>query len=265
MASATVREISIRYDDTGTGTPVVLVHGHPFDRTMWREQVDRLGTGYRIIAPDLRGYGNSTVVPGVTLLDDFACDIAVLLDGLGVDRFVLGGLSMGGQIVLEFYRRFPDRVRALVLADTFAKADDEGGRRWRNDMADRLLREGMNAYADEVLPKMISPKTIREQPDVAEHVLRMMRDTAPEGAAAALRGRARRRDYSDLLADIAVPTLLVVGRDDEFTPVGDAEFMHEHISDSRLVVVDGAGHMPNIERPNEFNRAVADFLARVEA
>ena len=125
MSTATLNGITIGYDDTGGDEPLLLVHGHPFDRTMWHPQ---LALGYRMIAPDLRGYGESTVVPGKTAFDVFAADLAALLDHLKVDRAVLVGLSMGGQIVLEFLRLYPDRVRALVLADTSPRQRDGRGR-----------------------------------------------------------------------------------------------------------------------------------------
>ncbi|GAA3660570.1 pimeloyl-ACP methyl ester carboxylesterase [Lentzea atacamensis] len=258
---AVVNGITIGYDDEGSGDDVlVLVHGHPFDRSMWRPQTEHFSAaGWRVIAADLRGYGESTVVPGVTPLSAFAGDVAGLLDHLGVERFVLGGLSMGGQIVLEFQRLYGERTRGLILADTFAQGETPQGRRNRNDMADRLLREGMSGYADEVLWKMVARHNAGP---VSEHVSRMMHNAPAEGAAAALRGRAERPDYTELLATITVPTLVVVGSDDEFTPVPDAEYMHERVPGSALVVVDGAAHMPNLERPEVFNKAVAELLAR---
>jgi pimeloyl-ACP methyl ester carboxylesterase len=130
-------------------------------------------------------------------------------------------------------------------------------------MADRLTREGMAAYARDVLPKMIAPGTIAAQPATAAHVLAMMQGTAPAGAAAALRGRAERPDYVPLLGRIRVPTLIVVGSEDEFTPVGDAEFLQRSIAGSELVVIPEAGHMPNLERPADFNRALDTFLRRI--
>jgi len=264
MTLVSIDGISVGYDDVGTGEPLVLIHGHPFNRSMWRPQVEHASrTGWRVIAPDLRGYGESTVVPGATPLATFAGDIANLLDHLDVDRIVLGGLSMGGQIVLEFYRLFPDRIRGLLLADTFAQAETEDGKRVRNDMADRLIREGMGGYSDEVLPKMLASANIQTQPAVADDVMTMMRGTAPDGAAAALRGRAERPDYVDLLARITVPTLVVVGEQDEFTPVRDAEFMHFRIPNSVLAVIAGAAHMPNLERPHEFNDVLDRFLTSV--
>ncbi|MBE1471736.1 alpha/beta fold hydrolase [Kibdelosporangium phytohabitans] len=247
------------YEDIGSGNPVVLVHGHPFDRTMWLPQVERFTPGHRLILPDLRGYGDSPVVAGKTTLDVFARDIAELLDRLGVRQFVLGGLSMGGQIVMDFYRQFPERVLGVLLADTFPGAETPEGVRARNDMADRLLREGMGPYADEVQWKMVAPG------NDSEHVMRMMKNAPPEGAAAALRGRAERPDYTDVLRGITVPTLVAVGRLDEYTPVEEAERMRALIPGADLAVIEGAAHMPNIERPAEFNAAFERLLNTVWA
>jgi pimeloyl-ACP methyl ester carboxylesterase len=263
MSTLSTDGLTIAYDDEGSAqAPVlVLVHGHPFDRTMWRPQVDRLASeNWRVIVPDLRGYGETTVVPGKTPLATFARDIIGLLDRLGVDRFVLGGLSMGGQIVMEIHRQVPDRIRGLLLADTTPWAETEDGRRSRDDLADRLLREGIQSYAAEVLPKMVAPSTIERRPAVAEHVFGMMTGTSPAGAAAALRGRAERPDYAESLARAAIPVLIVVGDEDEFTPVADARLLHKLIPHATLAVVDGAGHMPNLECPAEFNDAMCAFL-----
>ncbi|MFM9368839.1 alpha/beta fold hydrolase [Streptomyces sp. Da 82-17] len=252
--------LRIGYDEAGPADapPLVLIHGHPFDRTMWTPQLATLAPEFRVIAPDLRGYGASTVVPGTTPLDVFARDIEALLDRLGVQRLVLGGLSMGGQIVMECVRLFGDRVTGLVLADTSPVAETDEGRAWRRALAERLLSEGMKPYADEVLHKMVAPHSA---PEVQDHVHRMMCGTDPEGAAAALRGRAERPDYRALLARTTVPTLLVVGAEDAYTPVSEAEALHAALPHSTLRVIEGAAHMPNLERPQEFNSAVRGFLA----
>ncbi|MFE0251423.1 alpha/beta fold hydrolase [Streptomyces sp. NPDC059010] len=255
----------LAYEDRGTdnaSVPLVLVHGHPFDRTMWSPQIEAFSTARRVIAPDLRGYGASPVVPGSTPLSVFAADIEALLDDLKVETFVLAGLSMGGQIVMECYDRFPERIRGLVLADTFPAAETAEGKRVRGAMADRLLREGMRGYADEVLEKMVAPYADAQ---VKAHVHGMMTATAPEGAAAALRGRAERPDYRVLLTRVTVPALVVVGADDAYTPVSDAEAMHAALPVSALRVIEGAAHMPNLERPGEFNEALGEFLAGIDA
>src|SRR5262249_41376456 len=156
MGTATVNGITLGYDDVGQGRPLVLVHGHPFDRSMWAPQVAEFaGAGWRVIAAALRGYGHSTVVEGTTTLEPIALEGAALLNHLQIDHVVLGGLSMGGQIVMECYRLFAPRIRGLVLADTFPRAETEEGKAFRNALADRLLVEGMAGYAAEMLPKMI--------------------------------------------------------------------------------------------------------------
>ncbi|MFI1410706.1 alpha/beta fold hydrolase [Streptomyces sp. NPDC020707] len=253
----------LAYEDKGpqdaSALPLVLIHGHPFDRTMWDPQVAAFSPGRRVIAPDLRGYGASPVVPGVTPLSVFAEDVGALLDELRVPEFVLGGLSMGGQIAMECYRLFPERIRGLLLADTFPAAETPEGRKSRSATAERLLREGMDGYADEVLYKMVAPYA---RPEVAARVRRMMTGTSPEGAAAALRGRAERPDYRELLTRVGVPTLVVVGEDDEFTPVRDAEAMHAAVPGAVLRVVRGAAHMPNLERPTAFNESLTELLTR---
>ncbi|OKJ66910.1 alpha/beta fold hydrolase [Streptomyces sp. CB02261] len=257
------------YEDRGTGPALLLVHGHPFDHTMWQPQIDRFSRTHRVIAPDLRGYGATplgthqapTRRPDATAprslgLDVFAEDLVALLDALEIDDCVLAGLSMGGQIAMELYRRHPGRVRGLVLADTFPAAETEEGRKARNAMADRLLREGMRGYADEVLDRMVAPYNTHAAP----HVHRMMCATDPVAAAAALRGRAERADHRHTLTTVAVPALVVVGRDDSYTPVADAEEMHALLPHATLAVIDRAAHLPNLERPEEFDAVLESYL-----
>ena len=267
MKRASVNGIRIAYDDVGSGTDaLLLVHGHPFNRSMWRPQLQALqSSSWRVIVPDLRGYGESTVVPGKTTLDVFAADLAALLDHLGVDHVVLGGLSMGGQIVMEFCRQYPSRVRGVLLAATSPVAEAEEGKRARNAMADRLLREGMDGYAGEVLAKMVGPSCMAEQPSVAAHVIAMMRGTDPHGAAAALRGRAERPSYEPTLAELAVPALICVGDEDAFTTRAEAELMRTLLRRSELRWFRDVGHMPNLERSDEFNAALESFLAGLPA
>ncbi|MFJ4936425.1 alpha/beta fold hydrolase [Streptomyces pseudovenezuelae] len=245
-----------------TAIPLVLVHGHPFDHTMWRPQTEAFAASRRVVAPDLRGYGASVPDAEVDRFERFAQDIEALLDELAVRACVLAGLSMGGQIAMDCYRRFPGRIRGLVLADTFPAAETPEGVRVRHAMADRLEREGMRGYADEVLEKMVAPYA---SPAVKAHVHGMMTATRPAAAAAALRARAARPDYRDLLTRVTVPALVLVGADDTYTPVAEAEAMHAALPQSRLHVFEGAAHLPNLERAEEFNSVLGEFLARVDA
>ncbi len=265
MSTVTLGGTAFGYDDEGSGPALLLVHGHPFDRSMWSPQAREFSrAGWRVIAPDLRGFGESAVTVPLGW-EAFAGDLAALLDHLGVASVVIGGLSMGGQIVMEFCRRYPARVRGVVLAATFATLDTPEGRQRRVDLAGRLRREGMAAYAAEVLPKMMSPASIEALPAVAGQVLAMMRGAPPEGAAAAALARCERPDYTGVLADLAVPALIVVGTEDVFTPVSDAEHMQGLIPDAALTVIAGSGHLPNLERPAEFNEALRGFLAGLPA
>jgi len=263
-----VRGLEVTFDERGGGSPVVLIHGFPFNHTMWRGQAEALGENYRVITPDLRGHGGTGLGVGATAssMEEMATDVAALLDELNVsERVILGGLSMGGYVTLAFYRLFPQRVRALVLADTRPQSDTEEARGAREETARRALREGMQTVADAMLPKLLAPSTPEEKPEVFERVREMILTTRPEGAAAALRGMAARRDQTDLLQEIDVPTLIVVGREDAITPPKDSETMHRAIRGSRLVVIEGAGHVSNLERPTEFNRALEDFLKGIES
>jgi 3-oxoadipate enol-lactonase len=255
-----VRGIEIAYEDVGRGDPVVLLHGFLFNRSLWREQAEALGESFRLITPDLRGHGESAAVPGPATMEEMADDVAALLDGLGVGRAIVGGLSMGGYVTLAFCRRYPERVRALILADTRAQADTEEQRRGREEMARVALTRGMQPIADSMTPKLLAPETIAARPDVVERTRAMILGTSPSGAAEALRGMSVRRDQTEWLREISVPTLILVGSEDAITPPAASEAMRAQIKGARLDVIEGAGHASNIERPAEFNRALADFL-----
>ncbi len=268
MAQAGEDVVELAYDaaGTGTGTPVVLLHGFPFNRSLWRDQATELSATHRIITPDLRGFGATPADDGAepATMEQMATDVAALLDRLELKRVILGGLSMGGYVALAFYRLYPRRVRALILADTRAQADTDEARRNRETLAQRTLAEGMQPIADTMVHKMVAPATLTEQPEVMKHLRAMIMSTPPAGAAAALRGMALRRDQTRLLTNIIAPTLIIVGSEDAITPPADAQLMRREIGGARLEVLAGAGHCSNLERPVEFNQALKKFLADIE-
>lgn len=240
---------------------LLFVHGHPFDRSMWQPQVDHFtAKGRRVLAPDLRGYGAAPVTPGTVTLPEFAADLVALLDAEGERQVVVCGLSMGGQIAMELVHSYPDRIAGLILADTSPAAETARGRANRYRIADEITRNGMAAYAEELLPGMLAPSTIAGNAALARYVLDMMTRAPALGAAAALRGRAERRDYGATLLTLNLPTVVIVGREDTFTPVDEAEATAKMLRNGRLVVIDGAGHMPNLEATDAFNAAVDSFL-----
>ena len=267
MNYALLNGIELAFEQVGSGSQaLLLIHGHPFDHTMWRPQFEPIARlGWQLIAPDLRGYGRSGAGGGdKTTLETFARDLIALLDHLEIDQAVVAGLSMGGQIAMEICRQAPHRVKGLVLAATFPQAETALGKQQRAATAERLMKEGMTAYAAETLPKMLAARSIQSAPEIAEHVLRMMGNTSAAGAAAALRGRAERPDYSSVLESFGRPALIVVGDEDTFTTRLDADNMHTLLKDSQLLWLPGIGHMPNLEQPEAFNRALAGFLGRLK-
>jgi 3-oxoadipate enol-lactonase len=260
MPVVRVNDIQMAYTEEGSGRPVVLIHGYPFNRSLWNEQVAALSGSYRVIAPDLRGFGESDSSNEPATMNRMAQDVAALLDHLGVPRATFGALSMGGYVTLAFYKQFASRVRALILADTRATPDTAEAKQNRAQQAEKALAEGMAGIADAMLPKLLTPDTVSKRPEVVKRVRDMMLKTKPEGAAAALRGMAERDDQMSLLSKITVPTLIVVGAEDAITPVADSEKMNERVAGSRLVVLENAGHVSNLERTEKFNEALLDFL-----
>jgi 3-oxoadipate enol-lactonase len=259
-----VNRVEIAYDDVGSGPVVVLLHGYPFNRTLWRDQVAALQEGHRVIVPDLRGHGGSGIVPGPATMELMAGDIAGLLDNLKIEQAAIGGLSMGGYVALAFCRVFPFRVQSLILAATRAQADNEEAKQNREVQAAKARREGMKGIADALLPKMLTAETVAKRPEIVKHVRGMMASTNPEGAAAALQGMATRQDQTSFLSEIVAPTLILVGSEDAITPPADAELMNREIKGSRLQIIERAGHVLNLEQPGEFNAALRRFLSGVE-
>lgn len=263
MSKARLADMEMAYDEAGSGPPLLLLHGFPFNRSMWREQAEALSGRYRVITPDLRGMGESSdgaAAEEPATMERMAQDVAALMDHLGIGRACIGGLSMGGYVALALVHKFPLRVRALLLADTKPQSDTPEESANREQRAQRVLAEGMEWFADLVMPQLLSPATLSEQPAIAERVRRMMIETNPAGAAAAMRGMARRIDQTLFLPSILAPTLIIVGSEDSISPLSDAELMRREIRGSRLEVIEGAGHVSNLERPMQFNYAFKDFL-----
>ena len=255
-----IRGVNIVYDDLGTGDVILLIHGQPFNRSMWDDQKDFLLKNHRLIIPDLRGYGESGITEGMVLLDELALDLLHLLDQLTINKAIVIGLSMGGQIALEMYRWQPGLFKGIVLADTDARAENENGYQNRLTLSAKILSDGMEKFTEERIRHFMCAGTFENKPEVAARVAHMMKTTNPAGSAAAQRGRAERVDYTSLLKKIDFPALIVVGDQDEFTPVECATYMHERIKNSTLAIIANSGHIANMEQPEEFNKTLEKFL-----
>ena len=257
---ALVEGAELAYDDVGTGLPVLWIHGFPLHREFWAPQTNALLDYSRCIAPDLRGFGESTVSPPWTM-DQFADDLVALLDTVGVRQAVIAGLSMGGYVAFAMWRRHRERVRALVLADTRAGADSEEGRRKRRDTIALAREEGSGAVADAMVTGLVGRTTRERHPQVVQHLRQILAAAPVEGIVGASEAMIARPDSTSTLATIAVPTLIVVGEEDVLTPPSESRLMHGAIRGSRLETIARAGHASSFERPAAFNHVVGEFLA----
>ena len=257
---ATINHFSINYRDQGSGEPVIFLHAFPLNQTMWDEQVAALSHHCRTITLDLRGFGGSDIGEAPATMEQMAADVRGLMSVLDIERATLVGLSMGGYVALAFYREYPEAVRALALADTRASADTHAARERRLQSAEKAEREGASAIADDMTPLLLGQTTQRTRPDIAARVRAMIEGNSPQGISAAQRGMAVRRDSTYILAAIDFPALVIVGAEDQLTPVAEAESLRDGIRGARLHVIEGAGHLSNVERPAEFNAALAAFI-----
>lgn len=257
-------DFSMTVEDQGQGQPIVLAHAFPLDHRVWEWQIRELSARFRVLAPDLRGFGRTTVTSGVVTMEQMADDLAAMLDALAIEEpIVLGGLSMGGYVAFQFVRRHRQRLAGVILCDTRATADSEEVRENRLRTAERILNEGTAFLADQMLPRLCCERTFRRQPEVVEKLHRMILDQPPEGVAAAARGMACRSDSRDLLERIDCPTLVLVGQFDAISPPEEMEQMARAIPGASIVVVPDAGHMAPLENGQFVNQAIQDFLSRL--
>ena len=264
MKTIEIEGIELAVEDRGSGSPVVLVHGFPLDHSMWSAQIERLSGDWRVIAPDLRGFGASSVTAGAVTMDRYADDLAAMLGALEVEGpVVFCGFSMGGYTAFSFWRRYRSRVRAFVLADTRAVADTPDAARDRLKTAQQAMAEGPEPVAKTMLPKLLAPATRKGTPDLVEVVRRMILSTDPAGIAAALRGMAARADSRALLPQINVPALLIVGVNDTITPPDQMLAMAEPMRKSEVAEIPDAGHLAPMENPEAVNDTLVEFLRRV--
>lgn len=257
---ATINGIAMNYEVHGEGAPVLFVHGFPLSGEMWKASAAELKSTYKVIVPDLRGHGGSEATKEASMAD-YANDLAGLLNHLKETRpAVVVGLSMGGYVAMEFYRRHRKHVRALALVDTRAEADTPEGAKGRKETAEKVLKDGSKVVADAMVGKLFAPDVAA---GLKEKWQATMAGTPPQGVAAALHAMAGRIDSTSTLQSIEVPVLIVVGDKDVITPPELAQKMNAAAKGSRLEVIAGAGHMAPVEKPEVFNPILKKFLAEV--
>ncbi len=262
MPQVTVAGTTLHYVDVGAGgPPVVLLHAFPFHAGMWEPQIEVLADRFRTIAPDLKGFGASDAPddPSAYSMDSYADEVAGLLSVLELDRVALVGLSMGGYVAFSLLRRHRPLVGALALADTRADPDSQQVLERRTNQQRQVSEEGTGPVIEALLETLLTEDTRRRRPEVVDLVRRLM-DNPPSGFVGALEAMKARPDASSGLESVDVPTLVLVGDQDKPSPPDVARSMHERIRGSRLAVLEGAGHLSNLEVPDAFNQALLGFL-----
>ncbi len=256
-------DAEIVYEVSGNGSPVVLLHPFPANREFWKPLLPVLSTRYRLIVPDLRGHGDSGIGEGPAYMAKHAGDLVRLLDAAGASKAVFVGVSIGGYILFEFWRRFRNRVTALALCDTKAQADPPEGRANRLKIAAEVLELGTGPFIESMLPKLLGRTTVSTRPDLVDGARRMMQKSSPLGVSMVQRGMAERPDSVADLKTINVPTLMVIGEEDVSATVADGELMRRHIPGSQLKVVPKGGHYSPYEQPDAVGPLLRNFLDSV--
>jgi 3-oxoadipate enol-lactonase len=257
---------TIAYLDSAPGKSdlraYVLLHAFPIGANLWEPQIHSIPDGWRLITPDLRGFGGSTELDslGALSMADYADDVVDLLEELGVKRAVIGGCSMGGYAALALYQSRPDLFEGLVLANTRAGADSPEARANRRNMLALVDREGPSGVAREMMPKLIGKTTRETNSSIEANVRRLIKQQSPAGVRSAIHRMMHRPDSMPLLAQVSVPALVITGDEDEMIPVDESRRMADAIKGATLVIIPRAGHLANLEQPEAFNNALNTFL-----
>ncbi len=256
-----VDNLNTCYEDYGKGeTPIIFIHGFPFDKTSWHPQLDYFRNSHRVIAYDIRGFCKSTAEDMKASIDLFAQDLVGLMDALEIRQATLCGLSMGGYIALNAIQHFPDRFKAIVLCDTQCIADTAEGKEKRYKTIEQIEKHGLQDFADGFVEKIFAPSSLNHRKDIVEKIKNTILGTPVPTVARTLSALAQRIETASILKDIKVPTLILCGSEDTVTPPAQSEFLHTNIPGSVYHKIDDAGHLSNLEQPDEFNRRLKDFL-----
>ncbi|MFM8250741.1 MAG: alpha/beta fold hydrolase [Planctomycetota bacterium] len=247
--------------DEGAGEPIVFLHGFPLDHSMWRHQAEFLASRYRVIVPDLRGFGQSDGVREVLTMEACADDVAQLLERLDITQPVtLVGLSMGGYVAFQFWRRHPQKLRRLVLCDTRSVADAPEVARGRLQMAERVLQEGSQVIAEGMIGRLLYESLPPQHRLLVDELRAVIERADPRAVAAAQRGMAVRPDVTAWLSEIRVPTLVLCGERDVISPREEMQALAAAIPASHWAAIPAAGHLPSLEQPAAVNQALLAFL-----
>jgi len=261
--------ILISYDDIGVGAlpniPIIFVHGFPFDKSMWKEQMEFFKSTNRVIAYDLRGFGRSSANTSPMTIDLFVADLLAFMDALKIPKAILCGFSMGGYIALHAMKKNQDRFEALILCDTQCIADSPEAKEGRYKAIEKIKAEGITQFGNDFIKKVFHEDSLTGKKELVDGLKNVVIANTNESIIGGLTALAERSDSCYVLNKIKIPTLIICGREDQVTPLRESEFMHENIADSTLHAIHHAGHVSNLEQPMMFNKHLADFLSVVKS
>lgn len=256
-----VNKFNLSYDDVGEGTtPIIFLHGFPFDKTMWNEQLEFLKPSFRLIACDIRGFGKSTDETSTLSIDLFADDLIQFMDALQIDKAIVCGLSMGGFIALNAQKKYPNRFEALILCDTQCIADTVEVKAKRYKIIDEIKMNGVTNFNEGFIKNVFHKDSINNKKEVVEQLRGVVFANSQHIISEGLRVLANRSETCSTLSEINIPTLIICGREDEVTPLIQSEFMNTNIKRAIIEIIDNAGHVSNLEQPQEFNKHLSKFL-----
>ncbi len=260
MVRIAANGVTLAVEEAGSGVPLLLVHGFPLSAQMWEPVLPALVAAARVITLDLRGFGGSEAPPAGYTMEALAEDVVAVADALGLQRFVLGGHSMGGYVAFRVADRWPERLAGLVVVDSRAEGDDEAGRQRRQQAIERILGGDRAGFLEEFLPNLLAPVSRKRAPRLLAELRRIAGEVPAHVLVGCLAGMRDRPDSRPLLPGLRVPALVLVGAEDAITPPGTARAMAEALPRGRLVVVPECGHTPPVERPVAVAEALLDFL-----
>ena len=255
-----VGEVALEVEDHGEGVPFILVHGFPLSSAIWTPVRTAIEQAARLITPDLRGFGGSDKPAMGYAVAELADDVLRMADALGVDRFVLGGHSMGGYVALRVAAARAERVAGLVLVDTRAEADPREGRVRRDEAIARIARGDVSGFLDEFVAGLVGPSTMARAPRVVEELRAIAAEAAPQALSGCLAGMRDRDDSRPLLAGLDVPALVIVGQEDALIAPSSSRAMAQALPRARLAEIALSGHTPSMERPIPTAEAILSFL-----
>jgi len=259
--SIPINNFLLSYDDVGEGnTPIICLHGFPFDKTMWMEQLEFLKSEYRVIACDIRGFGKSTDEESHLNIDLFSEDLIAFMDELNIEKAIICGLSMGGFIALNALKRFPNRFQKLILCDTQCIADTVEVKEKRYRTIEDININGVAKFNIGFIESVFHKDSLSDKKELVEKLRSVVFANSENIIKKGLAALAERSETCSILHAISIPTLIICGREDEVTPLVQSESMHLNINGSMLYVVDNAGHVSNLEQPLAFNEQLLNFL-----